>query len=175
MIGSRTNAAQFMIGRAALGRQLHALGLLRDAKVPFDCDAANLLTEMYHDHGDTIALQYGGSNLVNTIDSYKIKQWSSHSRDMIEGIRRYYANSFSGILFSFSRIPYLTLCIDAEKQKAIDLYLGVHDIASFQSHAIHRVANRSYIHWYTDENLQNTMTPEHATQTAGEALVQLPF
>jgi hypothetical protein len=96
IVDSRTNAAQFIIGKAALGRQLHALGILNDALVPFDSDAANLLTEMYHDHGDTIALQYGGSNLVNTIESYKIKQWSSHSRDMIEGLRRYYANSFSG-------------------------------------------------------------------------------
>lgn len=30
---------------------------------------------MYHDHGDTLALQYGGSQLVNTIQTYaKINQ-----------------------------------------------------------------------------------------------------
>ena len=65
--------------------------------VPFDCDVVNMLTEMYHDHGDTIALQYGGSHLVNTMETYrKINQWTSHSRDMIESIRRFYSNSFVG-------------------------------------------------------------------------------
>ncbi|RKO83671.1 SacI homology domain-containing protein, partial [Blyttiomyces helicus] len=64
---------------------------------------------MYHDHGDTIALQYGGSHLVNTMETYrKISPWTSHSRDMIESIRRYYSNSFT----------------DAEKQDAINLFLG---------------------------------------------------
>lgn len=56
----RTNAAQFVIGKAAFGHQLHALGLLHHPNLPFDCDAVNMLTEMYHDLGDTIALQYGG-------------------------------------------------------------------------------------------------------------------
>ena len=64
---------------------------------------------MYHDLGDTIALQYGGSALAHTTDTYrKINHWSSHSRDMLEGIRRYYANSFA----------------DADKQASIDLFLG---------------------------------------------------
>jgi len=55
---------------------------------------------MYHDHGDTIALQYGGSHLVNTMETYrKIAPWTSHSRDMIESIRRYYSNSFTGMYF----------------------------------------------------------------------------
>lgn len=35
-----------------------------------DCsDAANLLNAIYHDHGDTLALQYGGSHLVNTMET----------------------------------------------------------------------------------------------------------
>lgn len=94
---SRTNAAQFVIAKAALGHQLHALGVIYDPRLPFDSDAVNLITEMYHDHGDTIALQYGGSHLVNTMETYrKIGQWTSHSRDMIENLRRYYANSFVG-------------------------------------------------------------------------------
>jgi hypothetical protein len=67
---------------------------------------------MYHDHGDTIALQYGGSHLVNTMETYrKISPWTSHSRDMIESIKRYYSNSFT----------------DSEKQDAINLFLGVYD------------------------------------------------
>lgn len=86
-----------MIGKAAFGHQLHALGLLDNPTLPFDSDAVNMLTEMYHDLGDTIALQYGGSHLVNTMETYrKINQWTSHSRDMLEGLKRYYANSFVG-------------------------------------------------------------------------------
>lgn len=105
----RTNAAQFVLGKVALAHQLHALGLLKHPRLSFDSDAVDMLTEMYHDLGDTIALQYGGSALAHTTDTYrKINHWSSHSRDMLEGIRRYYANSFA----------------DAEKQASIDLFLG---------------------------------------------------
>ncbi|KAF9193375.1 phosphatidylinositol-3,5-bisphosphate 5-phosphatase [Haplosporangium sp. Z 767] len=105
----RTNAAQFVIAKCALGYQLHSLGLIEEPVVPFDCDVINMLTEMYHDHGDTIALQYGGSHLVNTMETYrKINQWTSHSRDMLESIRRFYSNSF----------------VDAEKQDAMNLFLG---------------------------------------------------
>ncbi|KAJ3012423.1 UNVERIFIED_CONTAM: phosphatidylinositol-3,5-bisphosphate 5-phosphatase [Siphonaria sp. JEL0065] len=106
----RTNAAQFMLGKTALAHQLYSLGILSSpTNVPFDSDASNLLNSMYQDHGDTIALQYGGSHLVNTMETYrKIGHWTSHSRDMIESIRRYYSNSFT----------------DAEKQDAINLFLG---------------------------------------------------
>lgn len=101
---SRTNAAQFVIAKAALGHQLLALGIIHHPVLPFDSDAVNLITEMFHDHGDTIALQYGGSHLVNTMETYRSaglwsssnRIWSSHSRDMIENLRRYYANSFVG-------------------------------------------------------------------------------
>ncbi|KAI8849108.1 SacI homology domain-containing protein [Chytridium lagenaria] len=76
----RTNAAQFVIGKCALGHQLYALGVISHPSIPFDCDAANLLNAMYHDHGDIIALQYGGSHLVNTMETYrKISPWTSHS------------------------------------------------------------------------------------------------
>ncbi|KAJ3414686.1 phosphatidylinositol-3,5-bisphosphate 5-phosphatase [Chytridiales sp. JEL 0842] len=67
----RTNAAQFVIGKCALGHQLYALGVISQPSIPFDSEAANLLNAMYHDHGDTIALQYGGSHLVNTMETYR--------------------------------------------------------------------------------------------------------
>ena len=35
----RTNTAQFIAGKIALGYQLYALGLLSEPRVPFDCDA----------------------------------------------------------------------------------------------------------------------------------------
>lgn len=110
----RTNAAQFVIGKGAFGHQLHALGLLDNPYLEFDSDAANMLTEMYHDLGDTIAMQYGGSALAHTTDTYrKINQWTSHSRDVLESMKRYYANSFA----------------DADKQAAINLFLGVDPMA----------------------------------------------
>ncbi|KAF2968162.1 hypothetical protein GQX73_g5466 [Xylaria multiplex] len=113
----RTNAAQFVIGKRALGHQLHALGILEDTCIEYDTDAVNLFTHMYHDHGDTIAVQYGGSQLVNTMETYrKINQWTSHSRDMIESFKRYYNNSF----------------LDSQRQEAYNLFLGNYIFAQGQ-------------------------------------------
>lgn len=155
----RTNAAQFVIGKHALSVQLHALGLVQSPQdIKFDCDAVSMIIEMFHDHGDTIALQYGGSHLVNTMETYrKINQWSSHSRDMIESIKRFYHNSF----------------LDAQRQDAINLFLGnfkvpdahlggqrlwemgndyrlhFNDSTLFEGH-------RNYQLWWTPRNLKDT-------------------
>src|SRR2546421_2312096 len=67
----RTNAAQFVIGKRALGRQLQALGVIKEKVVEYDTDAINTFTHMFHSHGDTIAIQYGGSHLVNTMSTYR--------------------------------------------------------------------------------------------------------
>lgn len=149
----RTNAAQFVIGKKALGYQLHVLNVISGTEIDYDSDAVNLLTEMFHDHGDTIALQYGGSHLVNTMETYrKINQWSSHSRDLIESIRRFYSNSF----------------IDSQRQDAINLFLGnfkweegkprLWDLSSdYYLHnnlSIRKKFRRSYIKWWTPCNLE---------------------
>ncbi|KAH7091854.1 SacI homology domain-containing protein [Auriculariales sp. MPI-PUGE-AT-0066] len=108
----RTNAAQFVFGKRALGHQLYALGVVGDPNLAFDSHAVNMLTEMYHDHGDTIALQYTGSALVNRVEMYRrMPHWNSHSRDIIENLRRFYTNSM----------------LDADKQAAIDVFLGLHN------------------------------------------------
>ncbi|EPX73122.1 inositol polyphosphate phosphatase [Schizosaccharomyces octosporus yFS286] len=105
----RTNAAQFVFGKCALAYQLQYLGVLDTPELVYESDAVRLLAEMYHGHGDTIALQYGGSLLVNTLDTYrKNNQWSSTSRDLIESVKRFYSNSF----------------VDYQRQDAIDLFLG---------------------------------------------------
>lgn len=151
----RTNAAQFVIGKRALGYQLHALGVIDDTTVEYDTDAVNLFTNMWHDHGDTIAIQYGGSHLVNTMATYrKINQWSSHSRDMVESFKRYYNNSF----------------LDAQRQEAYNLFLGNYlfshgtpmlwDLPN--DYYLHHTNPKShlqrkkpnYISWYTPENLK---------------------
>ncbi|KAH9456078.1 hypothetical protein Pst134EB_012288 [Puccinia striiformis f. sp. tritici] len=107
----RTNAAQFVVGKAALAHQLHALGIIKSKVAPYDSDAVDILTNMYHDLGDTIALQYGGSHLVNTLQTYRKtgNQYKSHARDTLEGLKRFYANSFA----------------DADKQASINLFLGI--------------------------------------------------
>ncbi len=111
----RTNAAQFVFGKRALGHQLYALGVVDTPNLAFDSDAVNMLTEMYHDHGDSeyrlsistmtllrffiagLALQYTGSALVNRVETYRrMPHWNSHSRDIIENLRRFYANSLLG-------------------------------------------------------------------------------
>ena len=62
----RTNTAQFIIGKVALGYQLYLLGLLDEPHLPFDCDTMRLFEEAYEDLGDSQAIQYGGSTLVHT-------------------------------------------------------------------------------------------------------------
>lgn len=42
----RTNAAQFVIGKRALGHQLHALSIISDTSIEYDTDAVNLFTHM---------------------------------------------------------------------------------------------------------------------------------
>jgi hypothetical protein len=113
----RTNAAQFVISKKAFGHQLYSLGVIDDPNLEYDSDAVNLFTHMWHDHGDTIAIQYGGSHLVNTMATYrKINQWTSHSRDMVESFKRYYNNSF----------------MDAQRQEAYNLFLGNYIFAQGQ-------------------------------------------
>ncbi|PLN79124.1 polyphosphoinositide phosphatase Fig4 [Aspergillus taichungensis] len=156
----RTNAAQFVVGKNALGHQLHALGIIEGTTVEYDTDAVNLFTDMWHDHGDTIAIQYGGSHLVNTMATYrKINQWSSHSRDMVESFKRYYNNSF----------------LDAQRQEAYNLFLGNYVFCQGQpmlwdlstDYYLHHSDPRSwstmkrpnYIRWYTPAHLEERELP----------------
>ncbi|KHN99282.1 SacI domain-containing protein [Metarhizium album ARSEF 1941] len=156
----RTNAAQFVIGKRALGYQLHALGILGDTTVNYDTDAVNLFTHMWHDHGDTIAVQYGGSQLVNTMETYrKINQWTSHSRDMIESFKRYYNNSF----------------LDSQRQEAYNLFLGNYVFSNSQpllwelttDYYLHHTKPRdwsitkpcNYRNWYNPSHLRERIIP----------------
>eukprot|EP00095_Tigriopus_kingsejongensis_P006225 maker-scaffold301_size216225-snap-gene-0.18 protein:Tk06225 transcript:maker-scaffold301_size216225-snap-gene-0.18-mRNA-1 annotation:"polyphosphoinositide phosphatase isoform x2" len=107
----RTNTAQFVVGKCALGLQLFALGFVESPHLEFDSDCARMLEVMYEDHGDTLALQYGGSQLIHRIKSYrKESKWTSKATDIAQTLRRYYSNTLS----------------DAEKQNAINLFLGVY-------------------------------------------------
>lgn len=115
----RTNMAQFILGKKALGHQLKQLGIHDNVFLEYDSDAVNLLTELFHNHGNIIALQYGGSNLVNTMETYrKINQWSSKKNDLIENMKRFYLNSF----------------VDPLRQDSINLFLGNYDYARLGKH-----------------------------------------
>lgn len=63
----RTNVAQYAYGLAALGRQLHAMGLTNIPKVDSDSSIAAALMDMYQSMGDALAQQYGGSAAHNTV------------------------------------------------------------------------------------------------------------
>lgn len=106
----RTNTAQFVLGKVALAFQLQALGVLIEPSLEYDTDAVRLIEQLYEDHGDTIALQYGGSQLVHRVKTYrKIAPITSHSSEIMQTLSRYYSNTFS----------------DAEKQNVINIFLGV--------------------------------------------------
>ncbi|KAJ4983021.1 Polyphosphoinositide phosphatase [Stagonosporopsis vannaccii] len=156
----RTNAAQFVIGKRALGRQLHALGVIAGNTVEYDSDCVEMFTHMFHGHGDTIAIQYGGSHLVNTMATYrKINQWQSSSRDMVESFKRYYHNSF----------------LDSQRQEAYNLFLGNYTFHQGQpmlwdlttDYYLHHADPRAYLErqrrdynkWFTPSNLEPRALP----------------
>lgn len=75
-----------------------------------------MLESLYEDHGDTLALQYGGSQLVHRIKTYrKTAPWTSQGNDIMQTLSRYYSNTFS----------------DTEKQHSINLFLGYYQPQDF--------------------------------------------
>lgn len=61
------------------------------------CVYCRILEEAYEDLGDTLAIQYGGSQLVHRIQTYrKVAPMATHGRDLYQTIHRYYRNAFTG-------------------------------------------------------------------------------
>ena len=110
----RTNTAAYVLGKTALAFQLFSFGLITDplnaeTNLIYEKKVCKKLEELYEEHGDVLALQYGGSQLVHRIKTYRKKSHlSSQSRDFMQTISRYYSNTFS----------------DFDKQMAINLFLG---------------------------------------------------
>uniref|UniRef100_A0A8C5FNC3 SAC domain-containing protein n=1 Tax=Gadus morhua TaxID=8049 RepID=A0A8C5FNC3_GADMO len=146
----RTNTAQFMVGKCALAYQLYALGMIDKPKLQFDTDCVRLFEELYEDHGDTLSLQYGGSQLVHRVKTYrKIAPWTQHSKDIMQTLSRYYSNAFS----------------DADRQDAINLFLQVYQPSEQRPHLwelptdfyLHHKSSmalaqerRSYTYWWSE-------------------------
>uniref|UniRef100_A0A5K3FN72 SAC domain-containing protein n=1 Tax=Mesocestoides corti TaxID=53468 RepID=A0A5K3FN72_MESCO len=106
----RTNTAQFVIGHVAMSYQLRAMGLLPLPVLSFTSTISKLLRDLYDEHGDTLALQYGGSCVVHNIETYQKPRGSrAKSRNIIQTLSRYYSNNF----------------VDFEKQLATDLFLRI--------------------------------------------------
>ena len=106
----RTNTAMYVIGKCALAHQLYALGVIPQPFIEVDNICEKILIDLYEKSGDCIAQQYAGSQLVHRVDTYGTKNsLASQFRDNMHTISRYYSNAFS----------------DADKQSAINLFLGV--------------------------------------------------
>jgi len=99
---------------------------------------------------------------VNRVETYRrMPHWNSHSRDIIENFRRFYANSLLGweklLKFVVPLFIYADrIWADADKQAAIDLFLGVQSDTSLA-----RSPKRSGYHqWFRDEHLNSPYTLE---------------
>ncbi|XP_042842904.1 polyphosphoinositide phosphatase isoform X7 [Panthera tigris] len=118
-----------------------------------------LFEELYEDHGDTLSLQYGGSQLVHRVKTYrKIAPWTQHSKDIMQTLSRYYSNAFS----------------DADRQDSINLFLGVFHPTEGKPHLwelptdfyLHHKntmrllpTRRSYTYWWTPEVIKHLPLP----------------
>jgi len=101
----RTNLTQVSIGLVALELQLRQL----DFPLNVNTDVCgSIFQKLFEEHGDIIGYQYGGSQLVHTLKSYRGEDpLASKSKDILATISRYYSNTVS----------------DNEKQIALDVFL----------------------------------------------------
>jgi hypothetical protein len=116
----------------------------------------------FHSHGDTIAIQYGGSHLAHTMATYrKINEWKNHSRDVVESVKRYYHNSF----------------LDSQRQEGLNLFLGNYiyvkgmpmlwELSS--DYYLHHLNPRNflahkprdYVNWFTPKHLEARVLPDY--------------
>ncbi|KAK8350701.1 hypothetical protein V6Z12_A06G226000 [Gossypium hirsutum] len=106
----RTNVAQYAHGLMALGRQLHAMSFIESHTIDQNSPLVDELMTVYEEMGDTLALQYGGSAAHNKIFCQMRGQWkaATQSQEFFRTLQRYYRNAY----------------LDAEKQRAINLFLG---------------------------------------------------
>ena len=90
-------------------------------------------------HSLAIALQYTGSALVNRVETYRrMPHWNSHSRDIIENLKRFYVNQM----------------LDADKQAAINVFLGIADDRVITGK---RLKFGGYDAWYDTKHLERPL------------------
>ncbi|KAI4802362.1 hypothetical protein KUCAC02_020203 [Chaenocephalus aceratus] len=109
-----------------LGGHYHSRGRVQTGVLRTNCvdclDRTNTaqFMELYEDHGDTLSLQYGGSQLVHRVKTYrKIAPLDTNTpKDIMQTLSRYYSNAFS----------------DADRQDAINLFLQVYQPSESKPH-----------------------------------------
>ncbi|XP_062510489.1 polyphosphoinositide phosphatase-like [Corticium candelabrum] len=157
----RTNTAQFMIHKRALGYQLYTLGIISSPHLPFDTDLLRMFEEMFENHGDTIAQQYGGSHLVHRIRTYRhiATPWALPSRDMLQSVSRYYSNAFT----------------DNDKQMAINLFVGAYQPHKERLHLWELTTDYYLHHLLAADRLQPEDLPGYTNWCHPEILDCLPL
>ena len=132
---------------------------------------SRMLEEMYEDHGDTLALQYGGSALIHRIKTYrKQSPWTSKGNDIMQTMRRYYSNTLS----------------DAEKQNTMNIFLGIFQPQPHQPpiwerdynsdyylhHASVKIeASRTLTQWWDDNLINHLPLPRELSEKSCTQLV----
>ncbi|CAG9531433.1 unnamed protein product, partial [Cercopithifilaria johnstoni] len=130
----RTNVAQFGIGKVSLGLQLYSMGLVGEPLLSSSSEVCRIYEDLMDQHGNTLALQYAGSQLVHSIKTYKkISVIQERSRDVIQTLSRYYSNTFG----------------DYDKQNAINLFLGVFRPSNASFH-LWDLGTDHYLHFPAD-------------------------
>ncbi|XP_010531881.1 PREDICTED: phosphoinositide phosphatase SAC5 [Tarenaya hassleriana] len=106
----RTNLAQYALGLMALGRQFHALGITSSSNSDLSSHPSTTLMEIYQTMGDTLALQYGGSEAHSKMfcDLRGERNLVNRHRDIFTALRRHYSNAY----------------LDGQKQNGINMFLG---------------------------------------------------
>lgn len=138
----RTNVAQFAWGVAVLGAQLEALGLADTDHVALDGPFAGVLMGLYRSMGNTLALQYSGSEAHTKVEEFRHAETaagggrgvefgvgggspSASGTGMASKMAAAAASSSARLLTSARRF-YSNTVTDADKQEGIDLFLGIH-------------------------------------------------
>jgi len=116
----RTNVAMFAAGRAALELQLEMLLLASRNSVDRHSPVFQILMDQWEIMGDYLAQQYGGSG-AHAGAFHKARGEGGITRSgvkLMTDIRRYYSNTFT----------------DADKQNAMNLFMGVFKPSREQPH-----------------------------------------
>lgn len=92
--------------------------------------------------------------------------WNSHSRDLIENIRRFYTNSLLGEYLCPLPLKALlmTSLSDADKQAAINLFLGVKTERA-PTASLQPARRTGYCQWFHPEHLETAYVTEKCEES----------
>ncbi|KUF99323.1 Ribonuclease P protein subunit p30 [Phytophthora nicotianae] len=130
----RTNVSQFSVGMRALGQQLYVMGIKNTPLLESRSQLVLVLMKLYSLMGDTISMQYGGSEAHKNVKNSAARENVKH-RELLTSIRRYYSNSFT----------------DTAKQDAINIFLG-HFVPTEDSPPLWELDSDYYLHNFEVRN-----------------------